>query len=523
VNGLLLDVVAQRAATFPDTLLLQEVDGPQLSALEAYDRALRWADMLEAHGVAAGETVAAMMPTSVNAVTAWWGSAWLGAIDVPVSPEYRGDLLVSILTRAQARTLVVEGALLDRLVQVADRLPLLETVLVVSPPRTVPPLPFKVLDALSELSRHEPLNRSAPGRHDVACGIFTSGTTGEAKCVLVPWGQIHRMYAETLGRPWGPDEATYVHGPFNHLIARGLVYQGVVAPGGRAVLRRRLSTDHWWRDVRDFGCTEANIPGVVAHWLLEHPVRHDDAENPMRRVCIAPLIPQARAFAQRFGVHVFTSYGSSEAGIPLLLDEVVDDDPTCCGSPAPNSEVRLVAPGTQTQLDGTGVVGELEVRSDPWAVSLGYLPGAGPSDPDRLDGWIATGDAFYLDDEGNYHFVDRWKDVIRRRGENISPLSIELEASTHPAVSHAAAVAVPAEESEDEIKLFVECRPGHEVSMEDLVAYLADRLPAFMVPRYIEVLTQLPRTATGKVRRADLRGQPALNGATYERATGRVR
>jgi crotonobetaine/carnitine-CoA ligase len=514
---LLPQVVAQRAADSPGKPLLQDVGSGDLTGRQAHEAALRWASMLEDLGVRRAEPVATMLPTSSIAVTAWLGAAWLGAIDVPLNTAYFGSMLQSVLRLVASRVLVVDGRLVDRLVPLADRLPQLRTVLVAGPPDALPVLPWNVLNLTEALGAAAVAERPAPTSLDVSCGIFTSGTTGPSKCVLVPWGQVHAMYGEAMARPWGDDEAMYVHSPMNHLIARGLVYQGALATDGRVVLREQHATDRWWHDVRAYRCTEATITGVVARWLWDQPPADDDADNPLRRIAIVPLIPEARAFAERFDVEVYTAYGSTEIGVPFVSDGL-PSDLASCGRLVPGPEVRLVMLGGTDQDSVEGQVGELLVRSRPGTINLGYLNLPESTASAWRGGWFHTGDAFRRDADGNYYFVDRLKDVIRRRGENISSVEIEREADAHPAVVQSAAIPVPSEDSEDEIKLFVEPRPGVQLDSSSLVSHLEERLPRFMVPRFVEVIDELPRTETGRVHKGTLRSLPVVSERTLDRA-----
>lgn len=516
VTQLLLDEVADRVRDRPDDVLLRDVDGRTLSTGDAFIEAHMWADLLERLGVTEGQTVATIIPTSVDAVVAWWGVALLKAIEIPLDPAHHGEVLTNMLNLSRARVLIIDGASVPALETALPHLDHLESVIVLGEARV--PEATNAIRFLSPDLRptpHGPAPRGLPTAADVCCGLFTSGTSGEAKCVLVPWGQLHQMYIEAMGRPWGQDEVMYVANPFNHAIARGMIHRAVTAPNGAAVLRRRHSTRAWWPDVLKHQCTEANIPAVIAHWLLELPPGPRDVSNPLRRVCIYPQVPEAEQFAARFDVEIFTAYGTTEAGISLVASGL--DAFRCTGRPVPGVEVRLIDSLTGHELEGSDLPGELQVRERQSKVSLGYLGEVGSTGRDRIGGWISSGDIFTRDATNAFHFVARAKDVIRRRGENISPLTIERAALNHPAVAQAAAVAVPADVADDEVKLFVELVPGSELTPAALTDHLVTLLPAMMVPRFVEIISELPRTATGKVRNQELRQRPARTAATYER------
>ncbi|WP_255389482.1 AMP-binding protein [Pseudonocardia sp. EC080619-01] len=321
----------------------------------------------------------------------------------------------------------------------------------------------------------------------------------------------------TRRRTVPPGESVFVFTPLNHLIARGLVYRALLHDHGRAVLRRRFSRSDWWADVRAHGCTEAILPAASAHWLLAARPSDDDTRNPLRRVIITPLIPQAREFEARFDVPVSISFGSTECGIPIA-SRTLPPDLRSCGRAVAGVALQIVTPGTDIAVPD-GEVGELLVRSEPDKVSVGRLGGALPR---RADGWIATGDLLRRDGGGWYFFEGRLHDVIRRRGENISPTPIEDAAIRDPDVLLAVAVPVPSEVGEDDIKLFVQPRPGRQIGLDRLAGRLEGDLPRFMVPRYLESRVDLPMTPTGKIRRAQLRSEAAVGPSTLDRGVSRA-
>jgi crotonobetaine/carnitine-CoA ligase len=184
-------------------------------------------------------------------------------------------------------------------------------------------------------------------------------------------------------------------------------------------------------------------------------------------------------------------------------------------------EVRLVdANDCQVPV---GSVGEMLVRTDrPFAMNSGYNRNPEATAAAWRNGWFHTGDAFRMDEDGYFYFVDRVKDAIRRRGENISSFEVEVEVCAHPAVREAAVIGVPSEFSEDEVMAIVAPTPGHAISPEDLIRFVQDRLPYFMVPRYIRVLDELPKTPSAKVMKAELRTE-GVTQDTWDREKAGIR
>jgi crotonobetaine/carnitine-CoA ligase len=279
--------------------------------------------------------------------------------------------------------------------------------------------------------------------------------------------------------------------------------------GGSLAYPKGFSSTTFWDDVRRFEATiTIAIHGMVS-FMLDQPVRADDADNPLRVVYMGPLTRHDE-FAERFGCRVYTAYGMTEVPVPIVsaLDPV---DGRSCGRNADpeNYELRLVDEHDVPVPVGTP--GELIVRnSRPWTINSGYKNMPEATANAWRNGWFHTGDEFLLDEEGNFFFLDRMKDVIRRRGVNISSFEVEEEVRSHPAVKDVAAVAIKnpdMEESagDEEVKVVVVLEDDTALEPADLVDYLTPRMPRHWLPRYVEFAPELPRTESFKVRKADLR------------------
>jgi len=244
---------------------------------------------------------------------------------------------------------------------------------------------------------------------------------------------------------------------------------------------------------------------TMPNFLLAQPATPGDRDHSLTKVIIIPLFGELAAFRRRFGCEVTTFYNMTEVSIPLAADGFNLVDGTSCGRPRPGVTARIVDQHDEPVAPGT--VGELVLRADePWEFNLGYWRNPEQTAEAWRNQWLHTGDAFRADADGNFYFVDRLKDAIRRRGENISSFEVEAEVEAHPAILESAAVAVPASAGEDEVKVVVALKSGERLDPAELHAFLQGRLPAYMVPRYIEVRSEeLPKTPTGKVRKAALR------------------
>jgi carnitine-CoA ligase len=299
------------------------------------------------------------------------------------------------------------------------------------------------------------------------------------------------------------DDAFYAPLPLFHIGGKNAL-QIMARCGGQVVLRQQFDTSAFWSDVARHRCTTTLLLGAMANFLARQEPRPNDAATPLDKVVMVPVISRVQAFARRFGVRICTVFNMTETSCPITSNGWIEDDDESCGIVRPGYSVRLV--DEHDREVPMGELGELVVRSDePWTQMAGYHGMAEKTVEAWRNHWLHTGDGFVRDERGRFHFVDRQKDAIRRRGENISSFEVEAEVNTHPAVLESAAVAASSEWSEDEVLVVVAVRPGQQVDPAELHAYLAERLPRFMVPRYLRFVDALPKTPTEKIRKAELR------------------
>ena len=457
-----------------------------------------------------------MLPTGIDAVSAWLGLAWLRAWEVPVNTAYVGRMLRYVLEHSRSNLLVTAAEYLEHLGDVATDLPDLQTVVVHDSDDVKGDLPFRVIGRREFLAGASPAeDLDGPGPADIATVMYTSGTTGPSKGVLVPWAQLHATASTSIFTgDFGPDDAYYLPFPLFHISGKGPVYTFALV-GGRVVMRPSFNTAAFWDDIRRYRCTTTLLLGAMANFIHRQPPRPDDADTPLHTVVMVPLIPELDDFKERFGVRVSTAFNMTEISVPIHSDGWTLANLESCGRVRPGYQVRVV--DTDDEDVGPGRVGELIVRADePWTLMAGYLDMPEATTAAWRNLWLHTGDAFRYDTDGNYYFLDRIKDTIRRRGENISSAEVEVVVNEHPGVLESAAVAVPSEWGEDEVKIVVVPRPGRTVDAQELIEYLSPRLPRFMLPRYVEVVSELPKTPTEKVRKVELRAQ-GITAATWDR------
>jgi carnitine-CoA ligase len=499
----------------PQRPFLRQVGGGSRTYGEFHLAALRWADAFRRAGIKPGDNVPTMVRTSISAEEHWLGLGWLRAVHTGVNTDFRGRSLEYVLTNCRAKSMICAREFLDRIAEIAPRVDLLQLVIVADGKEGDLPagFPFRLVAASELWDAAEPAtDLPVPRRHEIACISYTSGTTGASKGVLVPWGRLwpNETWMDLTG-----DDVFYCPFPVFHLSGM-LPVAHLAFPGAQVVLRESFKTNDYWKDVREFGCTATALIPAMMNWLLDQPPQPDDRDNPLRYVAGAPVIPRIEEFKARFGIKMRTVFGNTEVGTPLFAGPDVSADRASTGKwAAPGYQVRVADENDYEVPDGE--VGELHVRTtEPWRMLAGYFEMPEKSAEAWRNGWFHTGDGVVRDENGRYHFVDRIKDSMRRRGENISSMEVEAYVNEHPAVSESAAIGIPSEFGEDEVKVCVILHDGGQVSPWELHEFLAERMPAFMVPRYIEFLDNPERTeAMQRIKKPPLRINP-LNDRTWD-------
>jgi carnitine-CoA ligase len=513
-DAVLPRIIRRRAAERPDDLFAVFLDGEVWTNGDLARRVWRRANGLLDLGVERGDYVAVWLPTGKAALESWFAINAVGARFTPLNPAYKGRILQHALNLAQSRILIAHVELLAELEGLT--LPHLERVIAVGASKDdlVDSDVVHWDDCASTDDACPPTVDQLEVWDEIAL-IFTSGTTGPSKGVRCSYLH-HYTYAENNFPPEiGDKDRFFLYNPLFHAGGTSIVY-GALQRNASLGVAPRYSTDTFWDDAKKLGVTAGYIFAAMANFLRNKPASTHDRDNPIRYALLAPMIADSKSFAKRFGMDVYTVYGSTE--VPAVVRSGLNpDDFRASGKlvDPDNFEARIV-----DQFDRevpVGSVGELIVRhSRPWSLNSGYKDMPEATVEAWRNGWYHTGDAFRRDDEDNYYFVDRIKDAIRRRGENVSSLEVEEELNEHPAVHESACVAVPSEHGEDEIAAYVVLGEGMSVKFPELVVHLQQRLPHFMVPRYFEFVSEIPRSASSKIQKHKLR-RLAITAATWDR------
>ena len=510
-------VVRGRLATAPDALVVR---GPErsLSTAQLVDEALAVAGGFQDRGIATAEAVLLMLDNHIDYIVAWWALGLTGRIEVPVNTAYKGSILIHVINNSAARAIVIDAAYLPVLAEVAASLSALELVIVrgidtSASAQAALPARMRVLDWRELRGPRAGIADIAPW--DLMGIMYTSGTTGPSKGVRVTHAHAYGYASPGALDLSQAQDVALCNLPLFHIGGQwAIVYNNMIA-GGHSVILPRFSASTFWDDVRAYGCTSTMLLGAMANFLWRQPERPDDAAQPLRRVLMSPVIAKLSDFQRRFGVtHVSTGYGLTEAST-ITCAPAGEAKPGRCGFGRPDFELKLVDEHDIEVADGQ--VGEMVVRSkDPWMVMDGYHEMPQATVAAWRNQWLHTGDAMRREPDGQYVFVDRMKDAVRRRGENVSSFEVEKEINDHPAVLESAVIAVASDATEDEIKACVVLRPEHRLDAEALLVFLEKRLPGFMVPRYVEFMAQMPKTPTEKIRKQALRDL-GVTPTTYDR------
>lgn len=504
-------VLARQAQRWPEKLFLHELaTDRRLTFGEMRAWASRTAHALHAAGAEKGQHIGVLMENSAEHIALFFGAATLGAVWAPVNTAARGDLLRYYLAHADCTMLLVDAALYPRVAEVLDQLPLLQRIIVVGQTRDAA-LP-DARQTVEVLNFHQlPSEQATAPEFDVRCYdllmlAFTSGTTGPSKASMLSHAAA-LTYGTGAAQAQGyhSGDVFYVCLPLFHNNALLASMASALVCGGSVILSQRFSVSRFWTEIRDHRCTVTNLLGAMTSFLWSQPARDDDRGNHLRLVSMAPVPRYAQAFEERFGLNIMSNYGLSDFGMATSF--TANDPKAKLGS------IGRVRRGMQVRVVDDhdfevprGELGELVLRSDePWRAAGGYYKMPEATLAAHRNQWFHTGDRGYCDEDGYFWFVDRKKDCIRRRGENISAFEVEQILMRHPAVAQAAVFPVSTDTNDEEVGVVIIRHQDQTLTPEDVIDHCARNMAYFMVPRYIEFRAELPTTANQKLEKFKLK------------------
>jgi crotonobetaine/carnitine-CoA ligase len=520
-----LEAFARRLADDPEGAYL-DIDGRAFTARDMDHQSNRVAHALARLGVTHGDRVATLLENSSEQVVSFFAALKLGAIQVPINTAYKGEFLRHQLVDAGARVFVVQGEFASRATEVVgSATPDLELCVVVGvPDAVIDAVPTTTWDDLAASGSDSAVDGVAVRPSDLACFIYTAGTTGPSKGCMLSHNYVVSL-AEQIARAWQrrADDIVLTPLPLFHFNAIATCVVGALVAGGSAAIVRRFSVSNFWPEVRRTSATMASMLGSLAI-LLANAADHPDQEGHSLRLCAAaPMPPDTdRLWHERFGCETFSGgYGLTEASLISMLDAGEPNRPGAAGRANRHEfDVRIV--DDDDNEVAVGEVGEIVCRPRrPNLMFSGYWNRPDATVEATRNLWFHTGDLGRLDTEDYLYFVDRKKDALRRRGENISSFELEKVVLGHPDVRDAAVHAVPSPIGEDDVKVTVVLQDDAPLDEEALCRWIAERVPYFAIPRYVEFRSDLPRNPVGRVLKYQLRDEGATP-TTWDREAAGV-
>lgn len=518
-------VLADKANTIGDRTFVQ-TRKTKATYADMNSMANRFANGFLSLRLKPGDHVALLLDNSLEHYYCWFGVAKAGLVDVPINTAYKGNILSYIINNSEAKVLVVDQHYLERVLFIQNELPRLEYIVVLDNKEEYPSdqetkiktIPLKDFKSQSVAEPEVKVHYS-----DLATIIYTSGTTGPSKGVMMSHAQCY-FFAKgvTENLALRSTDIDYTCLPLFHANARLMCSYPCMLAEAQVAMVPRFSLSAFWKDIQYFKATVFNGLGAIGPLLLSAPEQPEEKDNPVRLAFLVPTPKDHQGFEKRFGLKVATTYGMTEICLPTysILDQELP--PGSCGKAIPDYELRIV---DEFDLEVPhDQVGQMVVRPrEPYTILSGYYNMPEKTLEEYRNLWFHTGDAMYRDEKGWFYFVDRLKDSIRRRGENISSFEVEDVVRRHPAVLECAVIGVrDVELSDHEVKVCVVLQEGQTLTPEELMRFCEKRMPYFHIPRYVEILKELPMTETGKIRKVVLR-ERGITSDTWDREAAGIK
>jgi carnitine-CoA ligase len=522
------EVLDEQARDRPGQVFLH-LAGVAVTYSEMQELSRRGAVALRQLGVRPGDRMAVMMATSTEWVVAWLSAARLGAVIVPVNPAYRGDFLANQLIDSRSSVLCIDRSLVERVSEIGGRLQDVRHILVredtgsggATSPVGVPGAQVLSIGCLGQdisaaLADGDGEVVPATSWHEPTAIFYTSGTTGRSKGAVTTHQYLLSAGAAMVDC-WDlqPGETIYAPLPLFHLSAVGSVL-GPLLAGGTGVIDQAFSVSNTWDQVRRYQACGILLAGPMVVMLWNLPLGPDDASLPIRFLSAAPVPGELyHQIEARYGCKIVTVYGLSEA-FPVTYAGVRDDNPPgASGQPNPRLDVAIVDDHDTEVPPGT--TGEIVCRPRESHVIFEGYDGRPAETLEQLGSlWFHTGDLGRFDEERNLTYVDRKKDSLRRRGENISSFEVEQAILGHPAIAEVAAIGVASDLGEDDLLVCLTAKPGADLNVTEFMDFCVKRMPRFAVPRYVEIVDELPKNVIGRILKPELRRR-GVTSTTWDR------
>ena len=461
-------------------------------------------------GAVPGDGVAILMANCVEYYFLFYGLPRGGLYSVPINTALKGEGLKYILNHSDVKYLVVDEDLYSKIAELGieiEKIFVRRTTDAELPPNTLD------FEELFQASVEKPKYQIDPDA--IKYLMYTSGTTG------FPKGVVNRNSSDNMqgiqmlaGLLVKPDDVLYTGLPLFHANALVMTASFAMAGGVSFGLDKKFSASRFWDNIRRYGATQFNGIGAMMPILMKQPEQPDDADNPVRFVLSAACPTNLwEAFEKRFGLKIWEAYGAVDGGGVLTLN--MGNAPAGSVGKPLRGEWKLVDENGEEVPQGE--IGEMINKVEEGSVrTTEYYKNKEASEKKSRGGWIRSGDLFYADKGGNLYFVDRASDSMRRRGENISSFEVESIIEKHPDVMTCAAFGVPSELGEDEVMIWVKPIENKTLDLKNLIRHCVDNMAFFMVPRFIDIVDEIPRTGTLRSQKAGMKKQ-GVTDRTWDR------
>jgi crotonobetaine/carnitine-CoA ligase len=492
------------------------------------DEANRVACGMQKLGIGKGDKVTFVMDNCPEAIFLMFGLSKLGAVAVPINNSHRGEIMTYMVDHSDAGILVMHSNYIEQVAPVLQKTTKIKSVVIlpgddgeqksgccdesaVAAEDRITEIGKQVVEWSGIINNDGVFQQAEVVWSDPILLMYTSGTTGVSKGVLLPQNLLYAMAERfrdgVLENNITEDDCIYVNSPLFHAHAWHSGINLSLLTGARMLLAKKFSARQYWDDIKRFGCTYTTAGGARLPILLLAEPKPDDSDNPMKVILGGPASEKlCNAFEPRFGAKIIEFYGSTELGM-VMINSVSHRMLGSCGRTHPDFAVKVVDEnGVEV---GANEPGEILVRPlKPYIMMLEYYKMPDKTAEAWKDLWFHTGDNALIDEEGFFHFVDRKKDSIRRRGENVSSFEVERVINSHPDVLESAAYGVKSELAEDdEVMVSITLKEGRSLLPEALIEHCEGEMAYFMVPRYVRFVENLPKNAVLRVEKYKLRDE----------------
>ena len=518
-NWVLPKVLKDQASLIPNKDFLQFSYDKALTFSEVNKLANQIANSLNKLGIHKTDKVSVYMPNSLEICLAWFGILKNGSVMVPINTAYVMDFLQYIIESSDSKIIIIAEEYLERLANIQDRIPNIEKVIVWTR-NNKDSFESNGYSKTQLISWNNFVSKGSDNEPEVeithmdhARLMYTSGTTGKSKGVVRPCAADYssaQNYSSIMDLT--SDDTVFTCLPLFHSNAMVMGVYPAMISGCKVIVEEKYSASKFWKWMKDFEVTKFNLVGVMSYFMWNAPVVPEEKQHKVKLVLGSPAPHDIiEEFMERFNILFTEGYGLTEVGQCTFTRPNEPFRVGSCGKESPGYEIKIVNPDTDEELP-RNTPGELVLRPRIPNICLHYyykMPEKTVSDFRNL--WFHTGDLCRMDEDGYIFFMDRVKDYIRRRGENISSFEVENLISTHPSIEESAAIAVKLDEqgrhSEDELMIVIVLKENMTLDPKDLIEFLQPIMPKFMIPRFVRFRDSLPKTPTNRVQKVKLRDE----------------